>query len=224
MADRIRSAVADHSGLRPVARIGARAGLPADRWRAALEPRRPPARLRQSRGRRPVRRRAVVPGDARRGAPDRRRRARRERPGDPRRRDRQPAGHARHRPDADHRRRPPAPGRAGAPRRVGRRQGQARLGRGHGPVHRRGLRDGDLSVVRRQRLQVDRRQGSVALHRPDRVGGLRARLGVQDDDRGGGADEGHRDRVDAGSRTSARCASTRAGPRSTTPTARGWAG
>ena len=79
---------------------------------------------------------------------------------------------------------------------MGRRQGQARLGRRHGPVHRRGLRDGDLSVVRRQRLQGDRRDGPVAVHRPDRVGRLRAGLRVQDDDRGGRADEGHRDPVD----------------------------
>ena len=91
----------------------------------------------------------------------------------------------------DHRCRSPAPGRAGAPGGLGRGQGEARLGRGHGSLHRRDLRRGDLSVVRRQRLQGDRRQRSVALHRSGRGQRLRAGLRVQDDDRGGRADQGH---------------------------------
>ena len=61
--------------LRPVARARARAGLPAGRRRTGLDPRGPPPRLRQPRGRRPVRRRAALPGDARRRAAGRRRRS-----------------------------------------------------------------------------------------------------------------------------------------------------
>ena len=85
---------------------------------------------------------------------------------------------------------------------MGRRPGQARLGGRHGPVHRRDLRDGDLSVVRRQRLQGDRRDRPRAVHRPDRLDGLRARLGVQDDDRGRRAVErdGHAEDPDQGRR------------------------
>ena len=82
--------------------------------------------------------------------------ARRERPADHRRGDRVAAGRARPGPAPDDRRRPPAEGRAGAARGLGRRPCQARLRGRHGPVHRRDLRDGDLPVVRRQRLQGDR--------------------------------------------------------------------
>ena len=82
VADQVRAAIArrqrDHG---PVARAGAGAGLPAAGRRAGLEPRRAPARLRQPRRRRPVRRRAGLPGDARRPAADPRRRARCQRAG-----------------------------------------------------------------------------------------------------------------------------------------------
>ena len=55
--------------VRAVARAGAGARLPAGRRRAGLDPRGAPARLRQPRGHRPVRRRAGLPGDARRASP-----------------------------------------------------------------------------------------------------------------------------------------------------------
>ena len=133
-------------------------------------------------------------------------------------------GVARPGPAPDDRRRPPAAGRAGAARGLGRRPGQAGLGGRHGSVHRRDLRDGDLPVVRRQRLQGDRGERPGTLHRPDRVDGLRAGLRVQDDDRGGRPGGRAPSRRRPGSRTSGRSASTTARPRSTTPTARGWAG
>ena len=149
---RSAAAIAAKSASAAVAR--ARARCASTRRRAAgpdSTPGRPAARLRQSRGRRPVRRRAGLPVDARRPAPGRRRRPRRERPADPRRprRSSEP-GAARRGPDADHRRRPPARGssrsssRPGSPTRP-----KTRLGRRHGPVHGRGLRRGDLPVVRR---------------------------------------------------------------------------
>ena len=81
--------------------------------------------------------------------------------------------------------------RAGAPGGVDRRRGQERLGRGHGPVHRRDLRRGDLPVVRRQRLSRRSRPPTRPLHRPGRVARLRAGLGVQDDDRDRGPGGGH---------------------------------
>ena len=74
--------------LRPDARTRTRAGLPAGRRRPGLDPRRAPARLRQSRGHRPVRRRAGLPVGAGRRAARPRRPARRERPADHRRGDR----------------------------------------------------------------------------------------------------------------------------------------
>ena len=67
-------------------------------------------------------------------------------------------------------------GRAGAAGGVGRRSCQARLGRRHGPVHRRDLRDGDLPVVRRQRLQGDRGERPGPLHRPGRVDASTSRV------------------------------------------------
>ena len=169
----------------------------------------------------------ALPVDARRRAAGRRRRARRQRPGaildDG---DRRPS---RATPGTDltpdHRCRPPAAGRAGAPRRLGRRQGEARLGRRHGPVHRRDLRDGDLSVVRRQRLQGDRRdairrasstRSSPAVYEPGSVFKMMTAAAA--------LTNGHRHAARPGSRTSGRSTSTRARPRSTTPTARGWAG
>ena len=67
--------------------------------------------------------------------------------------------------------------------RVDRRPREARVGRGDGPLHRRGLRLRELPLVRRERLPGDRRRGPGRVRRPDRVDGLRAGLGVQDDDR-----------------------------------------
>ena len=66
--------------------------------------------------------------------------------------------------------------------------------------------------------------GAGPVHRPGRVERLRARFRVQDDDRDDRPRGGHRDAHDAASRTSARSGSTVARPRSTTPTARAWAG
>ena len=54
----------------------------------------------------------------------------------------------------------------------------------HGPVYGRGVRRGDVPVVRRQRLQGDREGAPQRVHRPGRLERLRARVGVQDDDRG----------------------------------------
>ena len=114
--------------------------------------------------------------------------------------------------------------RAGAPGGLDRGRRQERVGGRDGSVHRRGLRRGHVSVVRRQRLPSDRGQSARTLHRPGRVERLRAGLGVQDDDRddGPGSRHGHAGR--RGSRTSARCGWTAAERRSTTPTARAWAG
>ena len=84
--------------------------------------------------------------------------------------------------------------------------------------------DGDLPVLRRQRLQGHRGERARAVHRPGRVDRLRAGLGVQDDDRGGRARGRDGDAGRPASRTSARSASTTARRRSTTPTARAWAG
>ena len=137
--------------LRDLARTGTRARLPAGRRRPRLEPRRAPARLRQPRGRRAVRRRAGVPVRRSAGEP-RIVVADRDASGQPILDDATVTqlGPARDRPDPDHRRRSAAAGRAGAPGGLDRRQGQERLGGRHGPVHRRGLRDGDLPVLRRQ--------------------------------------------------------------------------
>ncbi len=158
----------------------------------------------------------VPAGDRRRSRPDR--------AGGPRARDGEPARAPGHGPATDHRRRASAPGGAGAPGGLDRGQGQARVGRGPRSVHRRDLRRGDLPLVRRQRLPGDRRDRSVAVHRSGRVQRLRAWVGVQDDDRHGGPragtvtpvdpDQGHRDAPPR----------RRARPRSTTPTARAWAG
>ena len=166
-------------------------GLPAGGRRSGLDAGRPPARVRESRRRRPVRGRAVLPGRSR-GSPriawrSATRRARR-----PRTTATSTSGYARARTSAHDRRRPPARGRAGAPGGMDRGPGQERVGDRHGPVHRRGLRRGDVPVVRRQRLPGDRRRRPVSLHRPGRLSRLRARLGVQDDDRGGGPRGGHR--------------------------------
>ena len=160
VADQIRAASRRPAPHRDLARGRAAAGLPAGRRRPRLDARGAPPRLRQPRGHRPVRRRAGLPGHARRLAPDRGLPARRARPADPRDRDRRLAGHGRPGRPPDHRRRPPAGGRAGAARGLDRRRGQERLGRRHGPVHGRGLRRGDLSVVRRQRLPRDRGEGT----------------------------------------------------------------
>ena len=222
--DQIRAAIADRTAFAISLEPEPERVYPQVGWRSGLEPRRPPARLRQPRGRRPVRRRAGVPVDARRPAADRRRRPRRQRPADPRRRDGDPGRPARHRPHADHRRGPPAAGRAGAAGRLDRRQGQERVGGGDGPAHRRGLRDGDLPELRRQRLQGDRRVEPVPLHRPDRGQRVRARVRVQDDDRGRRADQRHGHATDPGQGRRHAPARRAAGPRSTTPTARGWAG
>ncbi len=134
--------------LRAVARTGTRAGLSAVRRRTGIDPRGPPPRLRQPRRRRPVRRRAAVPGDAGRRATGRRRRSA------------TPA--ARRCSTRRSSARPGVPGTdlrltidAGLQLRVEQEllaawvadRAQARLGGGHGPVHRRDLRDGDLSVV-----------------------------------------------------------------------------
>ena len=172
--------------LRPVARAGARAGLPAGRRRAGIDASRrtssasSTARAAASTASSSTTRRRS-PASRGSSSPSATRAARRcssEAVVSQ-------AGAARHGPAPDDRRRPPAAGRAGAARRLGRRPGEARLGGRHGSVHRRDLRDGDLSVLRRQRLQGDRRDRPGAVHRPDRLDGLRARLGVQDDDRGG---------------------------------------
>ena len=66
-------------GLHPLARTGTGARLSAGRRRAGLEPRGASPGLRQSRGRRPVRHRAGLPGDPGRRAADRHRRPGRER-------------------------------------------------------------------------------------------------------------------------------------------------
>ena len=66
VAERIRQALRDERIVARRARGRAGAGLPAGRRRPRVDPRRPPARLRQPRERRPVRRRAVLPGRARR--------------------------------------------------------------------------------------------------------------------------------------------------------------
>ena len=184
-ADQIRAADRRTPGLRAVARIGARAGLSAGRRRSQDDARGEPPRLRQPGRRRPVRRGAGVAVDARRHARDRRRRSRRQRPARDGHRQRHPGRRGRHGRAPDHRCRPPAARRAGAVRRLGRRPGEADLGRRHRPVQRRDLRRGELSVVRRERLQGDRGDEPVALHRPGRVERLRAGLGLQDDDRGG---------------------------------------
>ena len=66
--------------------------------------------------------------------------------------------------------------------------------------------------------------GPRAVRRPDRVHRLRARVGVQDADRDGGAGRRHRDDEDEAHATPASCGSTAAGRTSTTPTTRRWAG
>ena len=171
VADRIRAAVADQRARRDLARAGADARLPAGRRRPGLDPGGAPARLRQPRGRRastassrPTRttlagapRVVVAERDAQRPAAPRRPRSIVE-PG-------VPGQDLRLTIDAGLQLRR----RAGAARGLGRRQGQERLGRRHGPVHRRGLRRGDLSVVRRQRLPRDRDRRPGAVHRPGRL-------------------------------------------------------
>ena len=164
---------------------------------------RPPARLREPRRRRAVRRRAVLPGPACRHAHTRRRPAGRGRQPRPGHLDRAAAGISRPEPDADHRRLAPGSGGAGAPVRLDRGPRQARLGRRDGPVHGRGARVRQLPVVRRQRLPGDRRDEPGPLRGPTGLDRLRARLGVEDADRDGGArcrdrharhqDPGHRD-------------------------------
>ena len=119
--------------------------------------------------------------------------ARRERPADPRDGDRVQPGVPGAGPPPDHRRRPPARGRAGAPGGLGRRQGQARL-RGRAwtrtparSTPRRPIRRTTPTTTRRSR------RATRALHRPDRLDRLRARLGLQDDDRGRRPRAGHGD-------------------------------
>ena len=125
-------------------------------------PRRAPARLRQPRGRRPVRRRAGVPGA------------------------RSPASRGSSSPSATRAARPILDDATVDPGRAARgRTSRLTIDAGlqlrveqellaawvadrakrvsavvHGPVHRRGLRDGDLPVLRRQRLQGDRRDAT----------------------------------------------------------------
>ena len=178
MAERIRPAAAEERDLRDHPRIGAGAGLSAGRWRPGLDARRPPARASST---------ARTPGqygveqfyqDTLAGSPrvlDWRDRdlSGRAMPGDRRGQ----AGRADRRgPAPHHRRRPPARRGAGAAGGLDRRQGQERVGGRDGSVHRRGLRRGDLPVVRRQPVPLHRRDGPGALHRPDRAKRLRARV------------------------------------------------
>ena len=203
-----------HAGARADAR------LPADRRRTRLDAGGASARLREPRGRRAVRHRAGLPGHPRRHAARRPRRPRRDGPRAPRHR----VDHRPRRPGPghphDHRCRPAARRRAGAARGLGRRQGQERVGGRHGPVHRRGLRRGDLPLVRRQPVPPGRDRRAGAVHRPGRLQRLRARLRLQDDDRGRRARAQDRHAPDEDQRHRDAQASTRAARRSTTPTAR----
>ena len=85
------------------------------------------------------------------------------------------------------------------------------------------LRRGDLSVLRRERLRGHRGGRPRPLHRPGRLGGLRARLRLQDADRHRRPGDRHRRRWPPSSTTPEPSSWTAAGPRSTTPTARRWA-
>ena len=152
-----------------------------------------PARLRQPRGRRPVRRRA---GSTRRRSPARREIVVADRDAS----GRADPGHAPASPRpacagtdlrADHRRRPPAraSSRSSSPpgsptgRSASRPSSSTRTPARSTPrrATRRTTRN-DYKAIAAER--------PVALHRPDRVERLRAGLGVQDDDRGGRAREG----------------------------------
>ena len=129
-----------------------------------------------------------------------------------------------HGPATDDRCRAPGPGRAGAARGLDRRQGQAGVGGRARPVHRRGLRRGDVPVVRRQRVPGrSPTSDAVAVHRSGGRQRLRAGLGVQDDDGRGRARarDGHAVDPDQGRRDAP--ARRRPDARSTTPTARAWA-
>ncbi len=148
-------------------------------------------------GDRPVRRRAVLPGPARRHAADRRGAARCRGQRGARLVVGDPAGGARRGPAPDDRRGAPGRGRAGAPRHVDRRPREAGVRRRHGPVQRRDLRLRQLPVVRRERLPGGRRDRARPVRRPARVHRLRAGLRVQDDDRDRGPGRRDRDAVDA---------------------------
>ena len=165
------------------ARAGTDARLSADGRQPGLHAGGPSHGLRESGRQRPVRGRAGLPGRPRRHPADRGRRSRRQRPDPARPGSGRGSGRAGAGRPPDHRCRPAAGGRAGAPRRVGRRQGQERVGGRDGSVHRRGLCGGDRPLVRREPVPPDRRHGARAVHRPGRVERLRARVGLQDDDR-----------------------------------------
>ena len=192
--------------LGPHPRARAAAALPAERRRPRHDARGAPARLRQPRGHRPVRRRAVLPGPARR-ASRRSSRRRRTRPATPcpdssvGDRGRHP-GRGRH---AHHRRRPAGRGGAGAPGRLDRRPREAGVRGRHGPVHGRGLRRTRATrPTTPTTTRRSRRQDAGPVRRPDRVHRLRARVGVQDADRDRGPRRRHRHDEDEDQATSGR--------------------
>ena len=126
----------------------------------------------------------------------------------------------------DHRRRPPARARAGAAGGLDRRRGQERVGRRDGPVHRRDLRRGDLPLVRRQRLPADRGRRRPSrfidpivsnVYEPGSVFKMMTAIDRPRDRARSRRTTRIKDVGDAPARQAA-------GPRSTTPTTRAWAG